>query len=401
MRVLVAPGPMFPEPGGVPVAGPELGLDAHGVAAQIAVGWAHDRPDDVVTILPLPDGGPGTAQALPEARVASRTALHAAGPLGQIREVDLLRLQHAAPAVMSSARRGVMGATWLLDAARLLALPADREQASLEAQSGTTAGLGQALAAALRLTAPGDMLVVTLASTAVHDGGLGALEALGGLESARALIAGRELVLALADDTPLGGVSGAGQALSEVSTLSGERAQELNLKACAAASRIAELAFANQGGTLPIVGAGAEGASPSSVVSRGTGAGGGAALVLRALGARALPGPRVMARLLDLDGAVAGQDLVVTAAGEVFDVVADCVVAVVGEAAVNSALPTVLIAGRMAAPRGELAAAGVVSAYSLEGTDGNREGGWNAGGAVQLRARLVEMGARLARTWSR
>lgn len=394
MRVLLAPGPMYSEPGGIPLVGPGTGLDAAAVADALACGWASERPDDILTQLPLPDGGPGTAQAIPAARIASRTVLHAAGPLGQVREVDLLRLRPAA-----SPRTGMTGATWLLDAARLVCLPADHDEAAREAETGTTAGLGSVLAAALSAIAPGDTLIATLASAAVHDGGAGVLEGLGGPAAARMLLGGRELVLALADDTPLGGTSGAGQNLTAVTALTGERAQELNRRACAAASRIASEVATRRSGALPV--AGGEPSQALSATSRGTGAGGGAALVLRALGARALPGPRVMARLLELDGAVVGQDLVVTATGEAYDVVADSVTAVIGEAAGALALPTVLVAGRLAVPRGELAEAGVVSAYSLEAPGAVSNETWNAGGAPALRERLAAVGARLARTWSR
>jgi len=398
MRVLLAPGPMYPEPGGVPLVGPDLGLGAGAVAEALAAGWSAKRPDDILTQLPVPDGGPGTAQAIPPGRIASRSIVQADDPLGRIREVDLLRLRPVGPSSADTAARGAAGDTWLLDAARLLALPADREYAAREARSGTTTGLGHALAAALRVTAPGDTLVVTLGATAVHDGGVGALEGLGGLDAAHALVSSRELVLALADTTPLGGVSGAGQALAAVAALSGEECQELNRRACAAALQVASSSGGVQEGGLPLVG---QGPPELSVTSRGTGAGGGAALVLRALGARALPATRVMSRLLGLEESVAGQDLVVTAAGEVFDVVADSVAAVVGGMAGDSALPVVLVAGRLAAPRGELAEAGVVSAYSLEEPGSSRNRAWNGGGALELRGRLRAMGARLARSWSR
>ncbi|WP_316023644.1 glycerate kinase, partial [Actinomyces sp. MRS3W] len=142
---------MYPEPGGIPVVAPGLGLGADAVAVALAEGWAHARPDDVLTLLPLPDGGPGTAQAVSDAHVVARTVLHAPGPLGQIREVDLLRLQPAQvpPAAQAPAAQGT---TWFLDAARLVALPADRRQAEEEAESGTTTGLGQVLATALQET---------------------------------------------------------------------------------------------------------------------------------------------------------------------------------------------------------------------------------------------------------
>lgn len=59
------------------------------------------------------------------------------------------------------------------------------------------------------------MLIAGLARGAVHDGGVGLLDGLErGPRAAFGLMAGRELVLALADDTPLGGMNGAGQALT-------------------------------------------------------------------------------------------------------------------------------------------------------------------------------------------
>lgn len=123
--------------------------------------------------------------------------------------------------------------------------------------------------------------------------------------------------------------------------------------------------------------------------------------MLRALGARAVPGARVMAHLLGLDDAVNGQDLVVTSAGEVYDVLADSVIAVVGTAAGALALPTVLVAGRSLVPRGELAEAGIVSSYALEDAGAVTAIDWNEGGPTAVKERLFTMGSRLARSWSR
>ena len=119
------------------------------------------------------------------------------------------------------------------------------------------------------------------------------------------------------------------------------------------------------------------------------------------MGARAVRGARAMAHLLGLDDAIGGQDLVVTSTGEVYDVLADSVVAVVGTAAGALALPTVLVAGRSMVPRGELAEAGVVSSYALEDTGPGLVTGWDAGGPEAVRRRLAELGSRLARSWSR
>lgn len=401
MRVLLACGPMQPEPGGVPLPG--LGLGAADVSEALASGWSAQRPQDVLTLLPLPDGGAGSAQAVAPARVRSREALAAPGPLGDVREVDLLGLEAAAVGPDGS-RNGRMSASrsWLLDAARLTSLPAQAGLAAQEAREGTTAGLGLVIAEALRRTRPGDTLVVGMARAAVHDGGAGLIEALGGVVAARRLTQGRDIVLALADGVSLGGLSGAGQGLSALTDLTARQCQDLDRGACATASRLAaELARARPAELE--VRAAADGEQSRerglTVSSWGTGAAGGAALVLRALGARALPGPRVMAALLGLETEAWSQDLLVTAQGEAYDVLADSVPAVVGETAVREALPAVLVTGRSLVPRGELAQAGIVSLSSLQ--QGSADTPWDEGGAPGIVRRLEAMGRRLARTWSR
>ena len=426
MRVLLAAGGMRPEPGGVPLVSADAGLSADAAAAALRSGWLAARPDDEVTALPVPDGGPGSALALPAARIRSRTVLHGAGPLGDIREVDLVGLETAPGPVESAGRdepagrtgpemvpgpagrtapagpatRRPRSATWFLDAARLTAPPADRALAGRQAREGTTRGLGEVLAAALEATGADDVLIAGLARGAVHDGGAGLLEGLGGPRAAAGLMAGRELVLALADDAPLGGMNGAGQALTALSDLSAQQAQDLDRRACARARRILVELAAPRVGALPVIATPQRTSPAVSVTARGTGAAGGAALVLRALGARALPGPRLMARLVDLASAARRAELIITTAGEVYDVPADGLTAVVGSVATELALPAVLVAGRAAVPRAELAGAGVVGVYALEEAGGSG-GAWDRGGPRAAAGRVEDMGRRLARTWSR
>ena len=420
MRVLLAAGGMHPEPGGVPLVSGQGGLSAGAAAAALRSGWLAARPDDEVTALPVPDGGPGSALALPAARIRSRTVLHGAGPLGDIREVDLVGLETAPGPVESAGRPGpevVPGpagrtapagpatrrprsATWFLDAARLTAPPADRALAGRQAREGTTRGLGEVLAAALEATGADDVLIAGLARGAVHDGGVGLLDGLGGPRAAFGLMAGRELVLALADDAPLGGMNGAGQALTALSDLSAQQAQDLDRRACARARRILVELAAPRVGALPVIATPQRTSPAVSVTARGTGAAGGAALVLRALGARALPGPRLVARLVDLASAARRAELIITTAGEVYDVPADGLTAVVGSVATELALPAVLVAGRAAVPRAELAGAGVVGVYALEAAGGSG-GAWDRGGSRAVAGRVEDMGRRLARTWSR
>lgn len=392
MRVLLAPGGMHPQPHGVPLT--ELGLGASAVAEALARGWARSRPGDDLRLLPLPDGGAGGAAELPAGTVAACLHLTGTGPTGQERGARLVRLGPG------SAAPG----TWFLDAAALCPLPVGPGQARREAEEGSTAGFGQVLGAALEVVGSDEELVVGLARTAVHDGGAGLIEALGGPGSAVRALRGRRLVLALADTAPLGGLSGAGRALAELADLGPETAQEVDRLACARATGLStDLASrverAGQGERVPRVGLAAAAPVPT-VTAWGTGAGGGCALVLRALGARALPGARVMAALLGLEGALGDRDLVLTSTGEAFDVLEDCVPQVVGRAAGALALPAVLVAGRAGVPRGELAAAGLCASYGLEDSRAVAPA-WDSGGAGAVAARLEAIGERLARTWSR
>ena len=213
-------------------------------------------------------------------------------------------------------------------------------------------------------------------------------------------------------------MSGAGAALASITSISPERAQELDRRACAKAMESVRVAEdLDPGGlgarrSLPVVSAlddagpsasahtaDVDGAARLSVSTWGTGAGGGSALLLRALGAWARPGARVMAELVSLSDAAYGQDLVVSAWGELYDVLADSVVGVVGQQAASQAQPCILLCGRCAVSRGELAAAGVTNAYGLQ--EAHAAEPWEATDSHGLERRLTDLGSRLARTWSR
>lgn len=383
MRVLLAPGGMYPEPRGVPLAGAGTGLPAHRVARALADGWARARPRDVLRLLALPDGGAGSAASWPRGVTRSHR-LKVAGPLGGERPVDLLCL--------TAPRQGApYPSTWFLDAGSLLALPADPHQAGLHLLRGSSRGLGQALAGALDLVGGRDTLVVGLGRSAVHDGGSGLVQALGGVEGARDVASGRDLVLALADTTALGGVAGAGRELAGLTDLEPAVVQEADRAACATAVALA----AGLSGPAPRPVHVARGLAAGEVVRAtawGTGAAGGCALVLRSLGARALPGPRVISGLVGLDQEVVGADLVVTAVGEAYTLLEDSVPVVAGQAAASTALPAVLVAGRARLPRSELAQAGLGGLLTLGQ-------GWPD--PHGLEEALRRAGSRLARTWSR
>ena len=416
MKVLLAPGGLWPEPAGVPLAGSGRGLAPGRVASCLARGWRAARPHDDLALLPMADGGAGSAQVIAPKQVVSREVIQGRGPLGQVREIDLVRLVPSPS--RSGNRHRSEASTWFLDAARLLALPADPDEAGQEALEGSTYGLGGVIGTALSRIGPLDTLLVGMARSAVHDGGVGAMDALGGLRAAKDLLSQRSLGLVLADDIALGGMNGAGAALASVTSIGPERAQELDRRACTRAMECVRTAGDLDPGavgarrSLPVVSAldvvgpstsahaaDSAGAARLSASTWGTGAGGGSALVLRALGAWARPGARVMAELVGLGDAVRGQDLVVAAWGELYDVLVDGVVGVVGQQAASQALPCILVCGRCAVTRGELAAAGVTNAYGLEEAHATEP--WDTTASHGLETRLTDLGSRLARMWSR
>ena len=71
-------------------------------------------------------------------------------------------------------------------------------------------------------------------------------------------------------------------------------------------------------------------------------------------------------------------------------ILADGLIAVVGSAATGLALPAVLVAGRAAVPRAELAGAGVVGVYALEEAGGSG-GAWDRGGPRAAAGRVEDM----------
>ncbi|MFT4220142.1 MAG: glycerate kinase, partial [Microbacterium sp.] len=136
-------------------------LSAAEAGAAIAAGWRSARPADPVDVLPLADGGEGTADVV------------AAATPGAVRQV--------VPAVTGPDGRStpaewfaLPGGVAVLDLARTSGLPL---MAAPDAMGATTRGLGEAIRDAL---AHGAVEVwIGLGGSASTDGGLGALRALG------------------------------------------------------------------------------------------------------------------------------------------------------------------------------------------------------------------------------
>lgn len=377
-------------------------LPAVQVAAALTQGWAAERPDDELEELALSDGSAGVLDVLPP---GGREIVVVPGPLGEPVPASLVRA----------------GRTVWIDADDVLGARLAPGRVAQCLEEGTSAGLGALLAHAAHSGA--GRIVVGLGVAGLHDAGAGLLTELGGgphdVPRAAERLEGLDVVLALAVDEPLTGLHGTGAQLAERHGIDPARAQELDGRTGRAADRILRSAGERRGRTaLPLLGHGhaghehagdgttGEGATASRLTTRtdGGGAGGGTALALLALGARAFDGADVVASELGLGAALdrlAGVGLVVTSAGEVGpDEARRSVMATVGRAAADRALPVVAVGRTVTSSRRELAPAGVsASAALVPGRHPDEPPA--ADDPAALRSALVDRGTRLARTWSR
>lgn len=374
-------------------------LTAAQAAEAIAAGWRQSAPHDLVTLLPLSDGGPGFLDVLSRALPADQVEtvmLTVADPLG--RDV---------PAAILVRKDGDRRTAYVeaAHAAGLHLLGADERNPGVT----STYGVGQLLRAALAERV--DRIVVGLGGSGTNDAGAGMLAALGagstedlargglalgevsddalsGLQAVRERLAGTEIVLATDVDTPLLGLQGASAVDSPQKGASPELAQDLER----ALGRFAEVARR----TLP------QGADLLTGDIRrldrepAAGAAGGLGYGLLLLGGHRVSGVGEVMKTVGLRGLVAAADLVVTGEG-CFDwqSLHGTVVVGVAEVALETATPTVLIAGQITVGRREAMALGLSGTYAV------------ADGAAEVQAAhadpvgtLTARAARVAATWS-
>lgn len=376
VRVLVAPDAVR-DAGGACSA-----LDA---AAALADGWADARPADTIAVHPMSTGADGLVDA-----VRAR--------LGGEQEAALARDAHGVPVPTSWWR---VGGTAYLEVAHLLGAPEDDAAAAL-AEHGGSAGVGDLVAAAI--AAGVTRVVLGVGEVAVHDAGAGALRALAGVAAAtplpevvaaaRAAVAGVEIVVATTTELPLLGLSGAGAATAGRPGIDAALAQRLERGIAGAVAEIEAAAV------LPRSLLAGMHEAPARRLSRapGSGAGGGVALALAAIGARLLPGAGVVAVETGLARAISDVDLVLTACS-VLDgaAIASGVPGAVGGAALTSLVPVVAVAPSVLTSRRDLSGTGVEAVYPLldpaaPGADVQPE---------PLPTALSQRASRVARTWSR
>lgn len=280
-------------------------LSAGAAAEAIAAGVRRVLPDAVTDLIPLVDGGEGTARALAAEAGGRLVALPATGPVGQRVGTHFALLPDGTAVVEMAAVAG------------LSLVPRElRDPAAT-----TTYGVGELIRAAL--DAGARRVLVGCGDSGTSDGGAGALQALG-----------VRLLDAYDMQLPLGGRELANLRRVDASGIDA-RLKETEIRvACnpfnvLCGERGVARVFGPQKGATPTqveqLAAGLEhwahvltrdlDVSTDLFTGPGTGASGGLGAGLAALGARLLPRFDVLLDHLDLDARLARADLVVTAEG--------------------------------------------------------------------------------------
>ncbi|WP_308200247.1 glycerate kinase family protein [Cellulomonas wangsupingiae] len=397
MRVLMAPD------------GFGTSLTPAQAADALRAGWSDGAPHDVVDVCPLADGGPGFVATLHATLGGDLEPVTVTGPLGEPALAAVLRVgstvhvesAHAVGLALVPEDRRDPTRTTSRGAGELLAavLPgAHRVVVGLGGSATNDAGAGLLLALADALLPAGTVAPDVAARLGGGGGALGSLgvDDLRWLPDLRAALRGTDLVAAVDVDVPLLGLQGASAGFSAQKGATQEQAQDLE-RALGAFAHAATTALGpvRTGPGADLLG------SPDARAGRlsalpGAGAAGGLGFALALLGARLLPGARLVADAVDLPGRIAAHDLVVTGEGRTdWQSLHGKVVAEVAARALPYAVPAVVVSGEVLVGRRELSAAGITAAYAVaDGTDAVRAALGDPAGTLRARA------ARVARTWS-
>ena len=354
-------------------------LTAPEAARAIVEGWRRQAPRDELVPVPVADGGPGFVAVL-HASLGGRLMAHTVhGPLGD-----------AVPASWL-----LVGDTAYVESAQACGLHLGERRDPLTA---STTGVGELVAAAV--DAGASRVVVGLGGSATNDAGAGLLGALGtvadgpldagpeGLRGvatvdlcpARQRLAGVELVVASDVDSVLLGMFGATRTFGPQKGLTDEQVIAVD----GVLDRFVDVVC----GPTP--------AERRIADVKGAGAAGGLGFALLLLGGTVTSGVDLVADAVGLSGVVAQADLVVSGEGRYdFSSRAGKVVFGVAQVAAAAARPCVVLAGQVDVGAREMRAMGVESAYAAADVVGLEQS------LADPYASLVELAARVARTWSR
>lgn len=325
-------------------------LSADRAAAAMGDGVVRAVPGADVVLRPVADGGEGTVAAALRAGYRPRTAL-VTGPDG--RPVEAVLAVRDATAVLELATASGLG---------LLDPPAPT--------TATTRGVGELVRHAL--DAGAHRIVLGIGGSATTDGGAGMLQALGvrlldargaevppgggGLADLDRIDASEldprltqvEFVVASDVDNPLTGPAGAAHVFGPQKGASSGQVAQLD----AALTRYAAVLLRDLGADV--------------ASTPGAGGAGGTAAGALAVGARLVSGAELVCDLVELSGALAGAELVLTGEGS-FDeqTLRGKAPAEVARRAREVGVRCVVLAGRVACAPDRLAAAGFEAAHAL------------------------------------
>ena len=378
-------------------------------ADVLRAGWADGAPHDTVDVCPLADGGPGFVATLHSTLGGDLEPVTVTSPVGESAPAALLRVgttvhlesAHAVglalvpPDLRDPTRTTSLGAGELLAAA----LPgAHRVVVGLGGSATNDAGAGLLVALADALLPAGAVAPDVAARMRSGGGALGevGVDDLRWLPDLRAALRTVDLMAAVDVDVPLLGLQGASAGFSPQKGATPQQAQDLE-RALGAFAHAATTAAGplRTGPGADLLGTTDTRAARLSALP-GAGAAGGLGFALALLGARLLPGARLVADAVDLPARIAAHDLVVTGEGRTdWQSLHGKVVAEVAARALAFAVPVVVVSGEVLVGRRELSAAGVTAAYAVaEGPEAVRAALGDPAGT--LRARTT----RVARTWS-
>ena len=354
-------------------------LSAPEAARAIVEGWRRQAPDDELVTAPMADGGPGFVAVLHEALGGELVVDAVPGPYGEPVPVTWLKV----------------GSTAYIESAQACGLHLGERREPLLA---STFGVGRVLAAALDSGA--DRIVVGLGGSATNDGGAGLLSALGAtadvpldqgpaaldgvttvdVTAARARLTETEIVIASDVDSALLGMFGATKTFGPQKGLTDEQIIGVD----AILDRFVDAVC----GSTP--------AERRIADTPGAGAAGGLGFALLVLGGTVTSGIDLVADAVGLRDLAATADLVVTGEGRYdFSSRAGKVVFGVARSAGEAARPCIVLAGQVEVGSREMRAMGVESAYAVAEVTGLDRA------LAEPYPSLVELAARVARTWSR
>ena len=305
-------------------------LTAVEAAHAIADGWRRGRAGDVLTLAPQSDGGPGFVDVL-ASRLGERQALRVSGPL-----TDEVTAEWVFDAASDTAY------VECAQACGLALLPeGPTTQTAVDAHS---AGVGQLIAAAL--DAGAHRIVVGLGGSGCTDGGRGMIDALGGLERAKARMAPVELIAASDVEHPLLGDMGAATVFGPQKGADPDTVAVLERRLTDWAAELA----ATTGRDVR--------AEP------GAGAAGGLGAALLAMGGRRESGAAVIAEHTGLAADLADAELIITGEGRFDDQsLHGKVVSALAAGARDT--PVLVLAGQITLDGPALRDAGIAEAHSI------------------------------------